>query len=174
MARNVEIKARVDDIDALRQAVQRLATSGPEDIVQDDTFFPCESGRLKLRVFSSEAGELIFYRRANDRGPKESFYLRAPTADPVALRDLLETAYGRSGQVRKRRALYLIGRTRIHLDVVEGLGDFLELEVVLEKEDATEDGVLEANGLLAELGIERSQLVEGAYVDLLSANRVDS
>ena len=100
MARNIEIKARVDSADALARLAERaaaLATGGPFEIVQDDTFFVCDNGRLKLRAFSAASGELIFYRRANQHGPKESFYLRSPTADPASLRDALTLACGQAG-----------------------------------------------------------------------------
>ena len=69
--------------------------------------------------------------------------------------------------MRTHRTFFLAGRTRIHLDRVENLGDFLELEVVMADGEATEIGVNVANDLLARLGIARSQLIEGAYVDLL-------
>ena len=83
MARNVEIKARIDNVESLAPRVAAIATEGPVEIVQDDTFFRCDSGRLKVRVFSSESGELIFYRRPDAHGPKESFYLRSPTTAPM-------------------------------------------------------------------------------------------
>ncbi len=109
--------------------VASIATEGPVELQQDDTFFRCDSGRLKLRVFADGNGELIFYRRADEQGPKESFYLLAPTSSPDTLRELLTSAYGQVGRVRKHRTLFLVGRTRVHLDQVEGLGHFLELEV---------------------------------------------
>ena len=55
----------------------------------------------------------------------------------------------------------------MHLDRVEGLGDFLELEVVLTEKEASGDGVATANDLLRKLGIPAENLIEGAYVDLL-------
>lgn len=167
MARNIEIKASIASIEDLEARVAALADQGPFEIVQDDTFFRCESGRLKLRAFSREEGELIFYRRANEQGPKESFYLRSPTTEPEMLRESLSLAYGQAGRVKKRRTLYLIGRTRIHLDRVEGLGHFLELEVVLNEQESVEDGAREAHDIMNKLEIEASQLVKGAYVDLL-------
>ena len=75
-------------------------------------------------------------------------------------------AYGTMGRVRKHRILFLVGRTRIHLDRVEGLGQFLELEVVLEDDEPSEVGMSEAQSLMEKLGIQPSQLIEGAYVDL--------
>lgn len=172
MARNIEIKARIAGIEALLPLVTGLATSGPTAIDQDDTFFACPNGRLKLRTFADGTGELIFYQRPDSAGPKESFYVKTPTHDPQGLRQTLTRAWGQAGRVRKHRTLYLAGRTRIHLDRVEGLGDFLELEVVLNEGEASAVGVAEAETLLARLGIGPQQLITTAYVDLLTGHPV--
>jgi predicted adenylyl cyclase CyaB len=167
MARNIEIKARIDSIDGVLPRVTALADQGPTKIQQDDTFFACVNGRLKLRVFADQSGELIFYRRADQAGPKESFYVRSPIGSPNSLREALTLAYGLAGRVVKHRTLFLVGRTRIHLDRVEGLGDFLELEVVLREGESADVGTKEAETLRVQLGIGRQQLVSDAYVDLL-------
>ena len=167
MARNIEIKARIDSIEAMAAKVAAIADQGPVAIAQDDTFFRCEGGRLKLRAFSAQSGELIYYRRADQHGPKESFYLRSPTSMPDTLRESLALACGEAGRVRKQRLLFLVGRTRVHLDAVEGLGSFLDLEVVLADAEPAEAGVQEAQRLMAVLGIDPSELVAGAYVDLV-------
>ncbi|MBK7703541.1 MAG: class IV adenylate cyclase [bacterium] len=169
MARNIEIKARLAVLPELLPMVAALATGGPEEIDQDDTFFRCAGGRLKLRTFADDRGELIFYRRADRRGPKESSYLIAPTAEPGALRELLAHSHGEAGRVVKHRTVFLVGRTRVHLDRVEGLGEFLELEVVLRLDEDAAAGIAEAHVLMDGLGIRADQLVEGAYVDLLAA-----
>lgn len=168
MPRNIEIKARITSVEALAEKAAVFADQGPIEIFQDDTFFECATGRLKLRAFSQGEGELIFYRRANQQGPKESFHLRSPTSSPATLREVLTLAYGQGGRVQKHRTLFLAGRTRIHLDRVAGLGDFLELEVVLENNEPTEVGISEAHELMERLGVDSSQLVEDAYVDLLA------
>src|SRR5688572_3223566 len=167
MARNVEIKARIENVALLTPRVAALASEGPLEIAQDDTFFTCDNGRLKLRAFSNDAGELIFYRRANQAGPKESFYLKSPTSSPETLRESLSLAYGQIGRIRKYRTLYLVGRTRVHLDRVEGLGHFLELEVMLVDDEPAEQGIREASELMDQLGVKPEQLVEGAYLDLM-------
>jgi predicted adenylyl cyclase CyaB len=167
MPRNIEIKARIDSIDGVLPRVAALADQGPVEIDQDDTFFVCTNGRLKLRVFADQSGELIFYRRVDQVGPKESFYVRSATGSPECLRETLALAYGVAGQVLKHRTLFLVGRTRIHLDRVEGLGDFLELEVVLKDGESSDVGVTEAETLLVQLGIGSEKLVSEAYVDLL-------
>jgi predicted adenylyl cyclase CyaB len=165
--RNVEIKARIASVEALVPKAAALATEAPSAFSQDDTFFRCESGRLKLRVFATGDGELIFYRRADQHGPKESFYLRSNTSAPETMREALSLAYGQVGRVRKHRTLFLVGRTRIHLDRVEGLGDFLELEVVLADGEDASKGVAEAHELMLQLGVNRSDLIDSAYVDLM-------
>jgi predicted adenylyl cyclase CyaB len=168
MARNIEIKARIESLEALATKVVDLSDHGPTEILHDDTFFSCSNGRMKLRAFSSTDGQLIFYRRPNQSGPKESFYVIFHTAMPDSLREILSLAYGQIGRVRKHRTLFLIGRTRVHLDRVEGLGHFLEIEVVLAEGESSEAGVSVAHDLLGNLGISSSQLIEGAYIDLLN------
>src|SRR4030095_14432591 len=160
MPHNVEIKARIVSVDALAPGVAALADQGPVEIVQDDTFFACDRGRLKLRAFSGGDGQLIFYRRRHEAGPKASSFVTSATAPPDTLREALSLAYGRAGRVRKHRTLYLIGRTRVHLDRVEDLGDFLELEVVLAEGEPSEPGVAEAQRIMAALGVAPDQLIE--------------
>jgi predicted adenylyl cyclase CyaB len=172
MPRNIEIKAHIESVQALIPKAAAIADEGPIEIIQDDTFFRCEAGRLKLRAFSESEGVLIFYRRANQHGPKESFYQLSPTSAPETLRVTLSHAYGQAGRVRKHRTLFRVGRTRVHLDNVEGLGHFVELEVALEDGELAEVGVHEAHALMARLGVEPSQLIESAYVDLLAKRGV--
>jgi len=167
-ARNVEWKARLRDPVGVEARAARLATDGPLDLEQDDTFFACPAGRLKLRELAPDRGELIFYERADVGGPKLSSYVLAPTPAPAGLREALGRAYGVIGRVRKRRRVYLVGRTRVHLDQVEGLGDFVEIEVVLADGDCTEDGEAEARELMRALGVDAADLVAGAYLDLLT------
>jgi adenylate cyclase class IV len=169
MARNVEIKARIDSIEALLMRAQRLADGPAQRIEQDDTFFASTHGRLKLRDFGDGTGELIHYERADSEGPKLSDYVRAPTDDPAALREALSRAHGVIGRVRKTRWLLMAGQTRIHLDRVHGLGDFMELEVVLRDEQSAQDGEAIAEALMARLGNDASQRLAGAYLDLLCA-----
>jgi predicted adenylyl cyclase CyaB len=167
MPRNVEIKARLLDLDRVTGIASQLADSTPELITQEDVFFPCQTGRLKLRIFSPAHAELIYYRRPNQEGPKTSQYQITPTTDPAGLRAALTAAYGVRAVVNKVRTLLLVGRTRIHLDRVDSLGDFLELEVVLGNDESIAAGEVEARALMATLGIAPDDLISDAYVDLL-------
>lgn len=168
MASNVEIKARVADPQGMAERVADIADAGPWTIEQDDTFFACPGGRLKLRDFGGGNGELIFYRRPDRCGPGQSDYRITPAKDPAGLRDVLAEALGPTGRVRKQRILYRAGRTRIHLDRVEGLGDFLELEVVLTEGEAPAAAEAEARSVMERLRIADEDLIDVAYVDLLA------
>jgi predicted adenylyl cyclase CyaB len=164
---NIEIKARAGNFDEIRRRADELSAAPVEVIPQEDIFFNTPQGRLKLRILSEDRGQLIYYTRPDQEGPKRSDYHIFHTTDPDNLKQILELAYGIRGVVRKTRYLYLVGQTRVHLDDVEGLGQFMELEVVMQEGQSDLEGQAIAEGLMASLGVERSDLLEGAYMDLL-------
>jgi predicted adenylyl cyclase CyaB len=166
MARNVEIKARARDVAEIRKKVSAIA-SPPQALAQTDTFFVVPRGRLKLREFGDGSGELIAYERANDTGPKESSYTVARFDDVRALSAALSRSLSVRGRVVKRRDVFLVGRTRVHLDLVDNLGTFVELEVVLRDHESASAGEREARELMERLGIAPDDLVPDAYIDLL-------
>ncbi|GAB4466399.1 MAG: class IV adenylate cyclase [Anaerolineales bacterium] len=167
MPANIEIKAHVRNFAEIKARAEKLSDAPIEVILQEDIFFHVPHGRLKLRLLAPNRGQLIYYTRPNQQGPKRSDYHIAETTDPEALKRVLELAYGIRGVVKKTRCLYLVGQTRVHLDDVEGLGQFMELEVVLREGQEEAEGQAIAEELMTSLGVERSDLLEGAYMDLL-------
>jgi adenylate cyclase class IV len=168
MPRNIEIKARIDSVAALLPCARALA-DGPEmAIAQDDTFFAVPHGRLKLREFADGSAELIHYQRPDSAEAKASDYVRVPAPDPAALREALARALGVQGRVRKQRLLLMVGATRIHLDQVEGLGAFIELEVVLGDGQSDACGADTAQALMGAMGLGGATRLAGAYLDLLA------
>jgi len=127
---------------------------------------PCHWGRRQARPAEAE---LIYYERPDVVGPKESQYAIHRTPDPMGLRAMLSAALGVRGVVRKHRSLYRIGVTRLHLDRVEGLGEFVELEVVLQPGQETAYGVAIAHDLMEKLGVPQSGLLHQAYINLLES-----
>ena len=167
MPANIEIKARVRDFAALKSRAAALSDTPVEVIPQEDTFFPTPRGRLKLRQLAPDRAQLVYYERPDQDGPKRSNYHLFETGDPENLKTTLSLALGTRGVVRKTRLLYLAGQTRIHLDDVEGLGQFMELEVVLRPDQSDADGQRVAADLMEKLGVLPGDLLEGAYMDLL-------
>jgi len=170
MPSNIEIKAHIHDFNEVRRRAEQLSQRPVEIISQEDTFFNTPQGRLKLRVLAQDRGQLIYYMRPDQEGPKRSDYHIFLTSDPEHLKRILELAYGIRGIVKKTRYLYLVDQTRVHLDDVDGLGQFIELEVVLQEGQSDGEGQATAEGLMSALGIERSDLLEGAYMDLLESS----
>ncbi len=167
MPRNVEIKARVRDFPDLQRRAESLSDSPLEVIPQEDTFFITPKGRLKLRLLAPDRAQLVYYERPDQDGPKRSDYFIFNTDDPENLKTALKLALGIRGVVKKTRYLYMIGQTRVHLDDVEGLGRFMELEVVLRDGQSDREGQAIADDLMKKLGIASADLIEGAYMDLL-------
>jgi len=165
MPRNVEIKAKVIDWEQMHHRAKTAAGGEPKILHQEDIFFNVPRGRLKLRT-QNKMSELIYYLRENTSGPKQSSYLCLPVANPAATRQILAVIHGERGIIRKTRWLYMAGQTRIHLDRVENLGDFLELEVVLRDDQTTEMGAAIAGELMKKLQIKPDQLLDRAYMDL--------
>ncbi len=173
MPRNIEIKARLNDgIDALLARAAAVAGGTPQIIDQDDSFFRVPHGRLKLRQFADGTAELIHYQRADTAQAKASDYVRVPAPNPAVLREALARACSLLGRVRKRRWLLIVSDgafcTRIHLDRVEGLGDFMELEVMLKDEQTDAQGQAVAENLMRQLGLQDAPRLAGAYMDMLA------
>ncbi len=167
MAKNVEIKARANAPVRQRELAARLADKDPIQIFQEDIFFNIPQGRLKLRILSEAIGVLIAYSRSDTKGPKTSDYYLSETSDPRSLATVLENSLGVRNTVIKTRILYMVGRTRVHLDNVASLGDFIELEVVLDEGEDEKAGEKEALYVMSQLEISQKDLVDCAYVDLL-------
>jgi len=172
MAKNIEIKASLNNVVFCLDKAKSLSGGDPEVIKQKDIFFNCDRGRLKLRIFSQKQGELIFYKRKNETGPKTSEYYISETNEPDRLLQVLEKAYGIYGVVKKTRKLFIIGRTRIHIDQVENLGNFLEFEVVLKENENPGIGKTEAHRLMDQFGLKDNNLIECAYIDLIKSRNV--
>jgi len=167
VARNIELKAVARDPARLRERASELSGSPGETLVQEDTFFQCDHGRLKLRDFGGDRGELIWYERSDEDRERQSTYTIAPTASPGRLKAVLAASLGIRGVVAKTRELYLVGQTRIHLDTVEGLGAFVELEYVVADGESTDTGYRVVPELMAALGIDRADILTGAYIDMV-------
>jgi predicted adenylyl cyclase CyaB len=167
MPANIEIKARVRDFPDLKVRAASLSDTPLQVIPQEDIFFHVPRGRLKLRVLAPDHAQLVYYERPDQDGPKRSNYHIFETSDPENLKTTLSLALGVRGVVRKMRSLYLVGQTRIHLDDVEGLGHFMELEVVLREGQTNAEGQAIAQDLMARLGVRGEDLLDGAYMDLL-------
>ena len=166
--RNIEIKARLLDPAALELRLQKLPARFVASFRQRDVFFTSPQGRLKLR-FVNDAAELIYYVRSDDAAVRGSDYQRQPVSDGEGLCGILEAALGSCGEVRKQRRLYLLDNIRVHIDEVDGLGSYMEVEAVIDAEHNEATCQQATQSLLRELEIAPADFEARAYVDLLQA-----
>ena len=165
--RNIELKARLTDLDAAREIAARLATKRLGVEHQIDTYFAAAHGRLKLRQINGLTNTLIAYSRADDAAAKPSDYHLVHVAHPETLKKALAAALGVTGVVDKRREIFLVDNVRIHLDDVAGLGEFLEFEAVLTPGITESQGYAQLATLQESFGIDAAALCTGSYRDLL-------
>jgi adenylate cyclase class 2 len=171
--RNVEIKAVDDDPARTLERALALGASDEGVLAQRDTYFAVPAGRLKLREQEPGGDELIAYERPDAAAVRVSAYRLVPVAHARELRAALEATTGIRVVVAKRRRLLLWETVRIHLDEVEGLGSFVELEAVV---DAGSDPAREREliaDVRAALEIGDAALLEGSYADAAIAAAPD-
>jgi homotetrameric cytidine deaminase len=164
--KNVELKARIANPD---DTAARCIALGAEDggvLVQRDTYYAARRGRLKLREDGERGNELIAYFRLDGPEPDMSAYMLVPTDEPTALSAALDASLGTAVVVSKHRRLFFWENVRIHIDEVEGLGSFVELEALVEP-DGAEAAQERVARLRTELAIDDASLVAGGYSDLL-------
>ena len=165
--KNVEIKARYDDHERARAYLQDHNADFVGLDNQTDTYFNCPNGRLKLREGSIE-NNLIFYQRDDTPYPKESDIYLHPTDNATSLKKILIESYGIDIIVQKKREIYFIENVKFHLDEVESLGRFAEIEAI------DETGTISRKTLTAQcdyymeaLQITPKMLIAKSYSDLV-------
>jgi adenylate cyclase class IV len=171
---NVESKTRGADLQAVARLAAALGAQYRGRLEQVDTYFVVGRGRLKLREIShcgpdggvSVSSELIRYERPDESGARVSLYERTEIGDAESCRKRLGDEHGLRGCVRKHRELWTLDATRIHLDRVEGLGAFVELETVTEGTPGPADR-REHDRLATALGLDPSATVDCSYIDLV-------
>lgn len=173
MARNVEFKARVPDLESVARKADRIGDAPGERLRQRDTYYRVPHGRAKLRQITTEDGastsELIVYSRPDEARARVSRYLRLVPIQDAAPEEILGDVMDVVGVVSKERVVVMVGQTRIHLDRVDGLGDFVELEVVLKPDQSEAEGRKVAHDLMGVLGLASDMIESVSYIDLLCA-----
>lgn len=164
---NVEIKAKSNNPAAIRQYLlnNHAVFRGTDE--QTDTYFNVPYGRLKLREGNIE-NNLIYYERANQAGPKNSYFSLLKTDTPELLKEILTKANGVKVVVKKIREIYYISNVKFHIDEVPGLGSFIEIEAGNKEANLTqEDLQKQCEFYIKEFKIEKGDLLEISYSDML-------
>jgi predicted adenylyl cyclase CyaB len=169
--KNLEIKGAIDNRNEFEELV-KLANCKFEAVLnQKDTYFQVKDGRLKIREISDNTGELIYYKRNEDENQRWSLWEFYPLDAPEKMVSILKNALEIRDIVSKERTLYIYKNARIHLDKVENLGDFFEIE-----SKAVEGNEQEASEtldyLITKLKIENKRLIKCSYIDMIESIKI--
>lgn len=167
--KNIELKIKINDLRGIENTLKMLGAKYRGILNQTDTYFNSENGRLKIRETNGKSFELIFYRRADKKINSISDYKVLPLTKSQLklLKKILANSMGVRIIVVKKRMLWLYKNTRIHLDRVNKLGKFLELETVLDKISKIE-GEKEYLAIYQFLKLDQYKGIDRSYSDLLS------
>jgi predicted adenylyl cyclase CyaB len=165
--RNLEAKFRIDDAALARARAEAIGFSLRATLVQRDTFFAVAHGKLKLRE-EADSAALIHYRRSREGVLEVSDYEIVPVPDAEPMRAMFSSALGVIAEIRKVRTLLMRRNVRLHLDRLEGLGSFGEIEAVIAAGGTPEDCRSDLDEILATLEITPGDLISQSYFELVS------
>lgn len=164
----MELKCRCGDLAAALAVVRSLTPVRDLGLQQQvDTYFHVPHGRLKLRKIVGVRAELIWYDRPDAAVTRSSDYRLTPTAHPAELAASLAAACGVRGVVRKIRHVVLWHNVRVHLDAVDGLGNFVEFEAVIGPGDDEPTGHARIAELCRVMRLSADDRLDWSYSDLL-------
>jgi predicted adenylyl cyclase CyaB len=151
----VELKARVNDHDIIRNKLSKIRAEYIGTFHQIDQYFQVPEGRLKLReIKENNTAELIYYVREDILEPKldEAFILEIQ--DYQDLKNILARILNLSNVIEKVREIYNFQGTQIHLDTVKNLGKFIEFE----RKSENNSRIIEKNRKILERLMEKFQI----------------
>ena len=166
----VEIKATCADHDPIRNELKALNARFVGLDHQVDTYFNVPENRLKLREGTIE-NNLIYYDRPNQAGPKRSDVLLHKPSETASLKAILTRVHGILVVVDKQRQIWFVDNVKVHLDEVDGLGPFIEIEAIDTGEICTEDALRQqCEDLMQRFNVKDDDLLTSSYSDMLLAN----
>lgn len=171
----VELKARVNSHNDLRNQLSEIGAEYIGTFNQIDHYFEVPEGRLKLReVKGNKTAMLIYYERENIAGPKldEAFILKIQ--DFKDFKKILNKILNPLILIEKVREIYRFQGTQIHLDTVKNLGTFIEFE----RKTDYNSNMVEKNQRILEklmviLKITPSNLETLSYSDLANYKKIN-
>jgi adenylate cyclase class IV len=164
MSHKLVLKCKCDRLDEIADYVQKECKPDHDELTyQTDTHFAIKEGCLKLR---EEKGKttLIHYFRSNDLIARSLTYSLEPILDATSKIGELTKIYDIQGIMKKRRRLFICSQTEIHLDMVQNVGSFLELEVNVQ--DASEESTTVINQWCDRLKLDQSTFLCCTYADI--------
>lgn len=167
--KNIELKIQVDDFQSINKNLKKNRATDEGVLSQTDTYFNCKGKRLKFREQNDKDFLLVLYARPDKKEATVSDFdiIYFDKKQAQALKAVLKKAYGEKVVVKKKRKLWIYKNTRIHLDTVQKLGTFLELETFVKNDIAS--AKKEYDEVVGFLDLERYKKLDKSYSDMLLA-----
>jgi adenylate cyclase, class 2 len=168
---NLELKAKYPDLAKAHAVAEEIGAVLTWKKEQIDTYFKVSTGKLKIRQHTGGSSELIGYSRPELTEARVSDYLIYSTDGPDSLKEILSKTLGQLVVVVKSRTLYLWKNVRIHLDEVKDLGNFIEFEAVMDKDNDENVSQERIQFLKSTFNIKEKELIATGYFELLLESR---
>ena len=162
--KNYEIKCKITDIAKFRKIIRNESSYLYSKETQTDIYYKVKKGRLKLRIINNESASLIYYERSDKAKIRTSNYIISRTNDFKQLDDILRSQFNQLTVVSKVRDIFIKDNIRIHLDRVNELGDFLEIEIIYKELSSAKK---QMENLIKILNLNKSEFIKHSYSDML-------
>ena len=165
--KNLEIKARFKwshEVDGILEEINAKFETAE---IQTDTYFNVNNGRIKIRERQGEDAQMIQYFREDKADVKECRYSLVHVKNPESVKSILTREHGIREIVNKHREVWIWENVRIHFDKVKKLGEFIELEAMVDGDNTKEICENRIRELMVKLDIKKHNLIEQSYIDLL-------
>lgn len=170
MPQNLELKAKYPNIKRAEAIARTISETEPEVLEQTDTYYIVPRGRLKLREIRGKETELIWYDRKEDGADRLSTFERIPIGSSPGFISILNQTLGVDVKVEKQRTVYIWNDCRIHIDLVDQLGPFVEFEVLKSQQN---DERTRLDFLIEKFGITDLDTINCSYADLIRTIAAD-
>jgi len=164
---NIELKIGVNSFRGIKKLLKEINAKESGILIQKDTYYNSKNNRLKLREINNREFVLIGYSRPDKESAKLSNYdlLYLDKDQAKTLKKIMRDSFGEKVIVKKKRELWIYENTRIHLDLVEGLGKFLEIETVVG--EGTKKARKEYDEIYGFLKLDEFKKYKKSYSDLM-------
>ncbi len=173
--KNIELKILLKKFNPLNSILKKMGVKLKNHMYQVDTYYNYKRGKIKIREINNKNFELIFYQRPDKYGSKISNYkiYKINKNQLKHIKNQLKSLLGEKNIVTKKRDLYLYKNTRIHLDKVKNLGNFLELETIV-KNSSLRQAKKEHNLIKKLLGLNNYKNINKSYCDILLSKKLSA
>ena len=165
--KNIEIKARYTKTVRIHETLKTIEAEFSRTEIQTDTYYNVENGRLKIREIVSGPSQLVHYFRENKAGPRPSWYEIVRLREVKKVKARLLKEHGLLGIVKKKREIWIWENVRIHLDEVDGLGGFIELEAIVDRKEDVKGDEARVRWLMEKIVIKEKDLIAVSYIDMV-------